>query len=260
METNRIYCCDVLDGLRKLGNGTIDLIITPPPYNKAGFNGKKKRDKWSIWNKTIDYSGDIDIDCMDENTYEQWQVEVLNECYRVLKDDGSMFYNHKVRVRNNQVSHPIQWISRSSFNCRQIITWDKGASPNLDNCRYIPTTELIFWLNKTSKNPRFKRDGCTKFPNEVWRFPSDKSTQHPAPFHVALPDNIIPSVAMGERIVVLDPFMGSGTVAISALKNGCDYIGFELSDKYVRLANHKLDEFNNKNKTNNHAVSNTEQL
>lgn len=241
MELNRIYCCDVLDGLRMLGDGSVDLVITSPPYNKAGFNGMKRRDGHCIWNKTIDYSGDPGVDCMDEGEYEDWQVRVLDECFRVLKDDGSMFYNHKVRTRRNQVSHPLEWISRSRFRCRQIITWDRTKSPNQDTCRYVPTSELIFWLVKSEKNPRFRRSADARFKTEVWRFSPNRSTKHPAPFPIELPDNIIPSVAQGERITVLDPFMGSGTVAVSAARHGCDYIGFEISSEYCDMANAELE-------------------
>lgn len=235
LELNKIYNCDVLDGLRQLNDKSIDLIITSPPYNKAGFNGKVKRTEHCIWNKTIDYSGNIDVDCMDEKDYENWQIEILNECFRVLKDDGSMFYNHKIRVKKNQISHPLEWINKSLFKCRQIIIWDRTSSPNPDTCRYVPTTELIFWLNKTDKNPRFKRVKDSLFQTEVWRFAANKNTEHPAPFPIELPDNIIPSVAMGEQITVLDPFMGSGTVALSAIKHNCNYIGFEIEPKYIEI-------------------------
>lgn len=99
LGTNRIYNIDVMDGLKLLDDNSIDLIITSPPYNKAGFNGIAKRTKHCIWNKTIDYGGDINVDNMNEEDYEQWQIDILNECFRVLKNDGSMFYNHKLRVK-----------------------------------------------------------------------------------------------------------------------------------------------------------------
>ena len=235
LELNKIYCCDVLEGLKQIDDESIDLIITSPPYNKAGFNGKNKRTKHCIWNKTIDYGDNVDVDCMDEAEYEKWQIEILNECFRVLKKDGSMFYNHKIRTAKNQISHPLEWITQSLFKCRQIITWDRTNSPNQDTCRYVPTTELIFWLNKTNKNPRFKRGKDVPFQTDVWRLPPQKNTKHPAPFPIELPDNIIPSVSQGERIVVMDPFMGSGTVALSAIKNGCDYIGFEICEDYIKM-------------------------
>lgn len=231
MELNKIYQCDVLEGLKQLDDNSIDLIITSPPYNKAGLVGRKKRRSYDIWEKNIDYTSDIDN--MPEFYYEEWQIKILNECCRVLKDDGSMFYNHKVRTHKNNIIHPIQWIALSNLRCRQIITWDRGCSPNVDNCRYLPTTELIFWLNKTEKNPKFKN--INKL-NEVWRIAPDKNTEHPAPFPIQIPDNIIPNVAQGQKITVLDPFMGSGTVAKSAIKNNCNYIGFDISEKYVELA------------------------
>ena len=111
---------------------------------------------------------------------------------------------------------------------------------NMDKCRYIPSTEFIFWLIKEQKNPRFKRADNIKFQSEVWKFSPEKNNDHPAPFPITLPDNIIPSVAQGERITVSDPCMGSGTVAMSAKKNGCDYIGFELFQDYIDMANERI--------------------
>ena len=244
MELNKIYNIDVLDGLRQLEDKSIDLIITSPPYNKAGFNGKNgKRRKGDVWNHTINYGGDVNNDCMDEEEYENWQVEILNECFRVLKDDGSMFYNHKLRVKNNTASFPLDWISRSKFIFRQLIIWDRGSSPNIDKCRYLPVSEYIFWLIKRPKNPRFRKDDNTMYKTEVWRFGPDMKNKHPAPFPMKLPDNIIPNVAQGERIVVLDPFMGSGTVAKSAIKWGCDYIGFEKLKEYCDMTNENIENF-----------------
>ena len=79
------------------------------------------------------------------------------------------------------------------------------------------------------------------FKNEIWRFIPKKGTEHPAPFPIELPNNIIPNVSQGERIVVLYPFIGSGTVAISALQNNCDYIGFDKFQSYVDMANKNID-------------------
>jgi modification methylase len=151
-----------------------------------------------------------------------------------------MFYNHKNRVKKNQVSFPTEWICKSKFICRQEIIWDRTSSVNQDKCRYLPTVEKIYWLIKEPKNPRFKRLDNINFNTEVWRFSPDKKNEHPAPFPIELPNNIIPCVAQNEKIVVLDPFMGSGTVALSAKQNGCDYIGFELFQEYIDKANERL--------------------
>ena len=236
LELNKIYCCDVLDGLRSLPDKSIDLIITSPPYNKVGLQGNRKGQKWY---KTIDYDDDPNNDNMPEEEYQRWQVDILNECFRVLKDDGSMFYNHKNRINKGEIVTPYQWLFKTQFKVRQEIIWDRGSGQNINRCRYIPTTELLFWLTKKER-PRFDRGRDTLFKNEVWQINFEKGTEHPAPFPITIPDNIIPCVAQGERITVLDPFMGSGTVALSAVKNGCDYIGFEKFQKYIKMADERL--------------------
>ena len=116
---------------------------------------------------------------MPEEEYEHWQIDVLNECHRVLKEDGSMFYNHKNRVKKNRVYFPTEWILKSNFICRQEIIWDRSASVNQDPCRYIPTTEKIYWLIKRQKNPRFKLDKKVNWIGEVWKFAPDKKIATP---------------------------------------------------------------------------------
>jgi DNA modification methylase len=76
---------------------------------------------------------------------------------------------------------------------------------------------------------------------EVWSFPFEINTDHPAPFPEKLPDNILHCIVDGEeKLLVLDPFMGSGTVAVSAIKHNCDYIGFEKFQQYVDMSNEKI--------------------
>jgi modification methylase len=107
--------------------------------------------------------------------------------------------------------------------------------------RFIPSTEKIFWLSKCDK-PYFDRKNDTIHKNEVWRFPCDLKNDHPAPFPIDLPNNIIHCCKREDsRIVVLDPFMGSGTVAASAIQNDCDYIGFEKFEKYVKMINDRIE-------------------
>ena len=77
LELNKIYCMDVLEGLKQLDDESIDLIITSPPYNKVGLNGIQKGKKW---NKTIDYNDDPNNDNMNEQDYQDWQTEILKEC------------------------------------------------------------------------------------------------------------------------------------------------------------------------------------
>lgn len=237
IQLNKIYQIDVLEGLRQLPDNSIDVIITSPPYNKIGLNGKQHEVKWKHCN--IKYSCDVDSDNMPEDAYQQWQLEILNECYRVLKNDGSMFYNHKNRIWANhgEIIAPYQWLLKSPFKIRQEITWDRKSSCNVCTVRYLPTTEKIFWLTK-SNNPNFVRNSNIDFNGEVWQIPFKNNTAHPAPFPIELPDNILQ--CFPEGITVLDPFMGSGTTAISALKHNDNYIGFELFQEYVDMSNERI--------------------
>lgn len=238
LELNKIYQMDCLEGLKLLDDNSIDLIITSPPYNK-GINGKTN--KGEIWNKTIDYNDDISNDSMPEEEYQKWQIDILNECYRVLKQDGSMFYNHKNRIHSGkgEIISPYKWLFQTNFKIRQEIIWNRANTPNVNRRRYLPTTELIFWLTK-SKTPIFDRKPDTKYNSEIWKFSAQRNTGHPAPYPNDLPENIIHCVKCDRKITVLDPFMGSGTTAIAAIKNDCNYIGFEKFKKYIELANNRL--------------------
>ena len=111
LERNKIYCIDVLEGLRLLEDESVDVIITSPPYNKKGLTKAKNNPK-SKWNSTIDYNGDENVDNLPEDEYEKWQIEVLKECYRVLKKDGSMFYNNKNRIwtGHGEIISTYKWI------------------------------------------------------------------------------------------------------------------------------------------------------
>ena len=241
MEVNEIYQGDTLELLRQLPDNSVDLIITSPPYNLTGFNGVHKRNSRHNWDTNIAYSGTTDLDNMPEEEYEKNQIEVLNECYRVLKPLGSMFYNHKIRVRQQQISHPLEWISKSKFRCRQEIIWDRLRTHNINGCRYLPTTERIYWLCKGKKNPLFKRQSSM---TEVWTINYSKSPEHPAPFPIEIPDHIIPHIKAAYprnyKITVLDPYCGTGTVCVSAKKHGCNWLGFDIVQEYVDMSRNRL--------------------
>lgn len=242
LELDTIYQIDVLDGFKLLDDNSIDLIITSPPYNKVGLSGVQMGPNWHT---TIDYNGERNNDNMQEDEYQAWQLAILRECYRVLKDDGSLFYNHKNRICKGTICTPYEWLLQSPLKIRQEIVWDRISDQNVNNCRYIPTTERIYWLTKTT-HPRFIRQKDCLFKGEVWGFRPKCGTQHPAPFPLELPNAIIPHVAQGSPITILDPFMGSGTVAIAAIQNGCHYIGFEKFQTYVDMANNRIHDFQNR--------------
>ena len=246
LELNKIHLCNCLDGLRQLDDNSIDLVITSPPYNL----GNKISGKTALFSSKVDY--DTYSDNMKEDEYQQWQIEILNEIHRVLKEGGSLFYNHKVRSRDNVGILPSTWLLKSNLVFRQLIIWDRKRALNVNLSHFLPNTELIYWMTKGNKNVRFSRqryinNGKIDSLNEVWSVNIDVKNEHPAPFPVELVDRIIPSILGTEEmikklgnIIVLDPFMGSGTTAISAKKHGCNWIGFEVSEKYKNIAERRI--------------------
>lgn len=235
-----------MEGFKNLDDNSIDLIVTSPPYNI----GSKKGGDNNLWKSNIDYENYTDD--RDEEEYQKWQIELLNEMYRVLTPGGSVFYNHKARSRGNRVILPSSWIEKSQMIIRQVIIWDRMGSVNVNDTHFLPTTEYIYWLTKSTKDIRFKRQtyqmesgkemGMIQPLTEVWREQADMGNEHPAPYPIALVDRIIPSILAGGEgnIVVLDPFMGSGTTAISAIKHNCEWIGFEMSEVYKKMAEDRI--------------------
>lgn len=255
MRLNTIVKTDVMEGMKLLPDKSIDIIITSPPYNKAGLNGVAKEHPKDNWKRTIVYGGDMSIDCKPEDEYQRWQIDFLNECERVLKDNGSLFYNHKNRIHKGFIVSPYEWILKSRMRVRQEITWNRGSSNNLAPYRYIPSNEIIFWLTK-SKRVSFTRPVGLENKMETWNIGFKRNTEHPAPFPLEIPDNILACIPNDGDKIVLDPFMGSGTVAISAIKHGFHWLGFELLDEYVDMANNRIKSFYDENYSNGIAYGN----
>lgn len=235
---------DALEGIKQLEDESIDIIITSPPYNKAGLNGVCKGAKW---NKTINYGGDINIDNRPEDEYQEWQTDILNECYRVLKKDGLLFYNHKNRIVKGKgyIISPYSWLLKTPFLIRQEIIWNRKNGPNQDPSRYVPSYENIYVLSK-SKDTIFKRNKDVEHKTDIWTINPDRKNNHPAPFPIDIPRNILSSLNKEKTkdrvITVFDPFNGSGTTGVAAIERGFNYIGFDIIDEYLQETERKIEE------------------
>ena len=232
---NKIICGDCLDVMKGIPYKAVDLVLTSPPYNKNGFRGRKDNSRGEGRWSGADISYGEYQDDMDESDYKNWQVNILNEGTRLLKLNGSFFYNHKIRRANHKASHPIEWILRSDIGFYQQIIWDRRSSVD-HNIGYLdPTTELIFWL--TNGVPVCKKS--PKFATEIWSFPPDNNNSHPAPFPITMAHLVI-EMTTKEGDIVLDPFSGSGTVAVACKELNRNYIGIELNPKYCEIAQRRL--------------------
>lgn len=234
---DHIHCMDALSLLRGLGTGSVDCVVTSPPYNMGTpLNGaeltSKSQKNWG--HSTLMMEGyDNHNDAMPYPEYVAWQRAVLTECMRVVKPSGAIFYNHKWRIQAGLLE------TRSSivegFPVRQIVIWDRCSGNNHNDAFFTPQFEVIYMIAK----PRFlvRRDAPDY--SDVWRVPFETNTPHPAPFPVEIPRRCILSGCPPGGVVV-DPFMGSGSTAVAAKETGRHYIGCDLSLKYVEDARKRV--------------------
>lgn len=234
---NQIICGDVLTELRNLDDESVDVVITSPPYNLKNSTGNGMKDgrggKWS--NAKLMEGYDNHEDSLSREDYINWMQEVLTECFRVVKSDGAIFFNHKFRVQGGLMEgHPFL----EGFNVRQMIIWARSGGFNFNAGYFLPTYEVIYLMPKTArgKNSFKLKKGGNKL-GDVWRIHQDTKNPHPAPFPVELVDNILSSC---EGTVVLDPFGGSGTVGVSAVKHGWNYILIDNSPDYCQMAEDRI--------------------
>ena len=152
----------------------------------------------------------------------------------IVKDDGAIFYNHKWRVQGGLIQDRHEIVQ--DFPVRQIIIWKRKGGINFNKGYFLPTYEVIYLIAKKNFKLAPGKGGC----GDIWEFMQETNNSHPAPFPVALIDRIMENTTAE---VILDPFMGSGTTAISAIKNNRHYIGIELSKDYCKSANKRISDF-----------------
>jgi site-specific DNA-methyltransferase (adenine-specific) len=213
-----IFNNDVLVALKKyIKSDSVDLIITSPPYNLGNkhHTGNKK---------TGCYSDD-----MPESDYQKWQIEVLNECYRILKPTGSMMYNHKNRIKDYVLITPYEWILKTKFIRKQELIWING-SPNVDKQRFFPYTERVYWLTKSKYTRLYNSEKKTEvFTRKDWK-PTGTKGKHTRRFPTSIPLDLIQCFPDAE--IILDPFAGYGTVALAAEILEKKWIGIEKDKNF----------------------------
>ena len=218
---------DCLKVLPTLANQNIDLIITSPPYNLGNkhHTGSKYHQAYS--------------DNLPEETYQAQQLQFLNECFKVLKDEGSLIYNHKNRIKKGKQITPYEWILKSPFVVKQEIVWING-SQNFDKIRLYPFTERLYWLAKKPETKLFNTiNHQDVFTKKEW-FPVGTKGNHTRAFPIKMVENILQCFPGAK--VVADPYMGSGTVGVVCKNMSRDFIGIELDKNYFEMAKKRIEE------------------
>jgi site-specific DNA-methyltransferase (adenine-specific) len=219
--------------MERMPAGSIDLVITSPPYNIRNSTGNGLKNgrggKWE--NAALQNGYTHHDDCMPHDAYVNWQRRCLADMLRVLTENGAIFYNHKWRVQGGFLQDRQDIVA--GFPVRQIIVWKRKGGLNFNPGYFLPTYEVIYLIAKPGFRLAPKANGF----GDVWEFTQEMHNPHPAAFPVDLIDRIVQSTTAE---TILDPFIGSGTTAISALNFGRHFVGFDISPDYCQLARERI--------------------
>ena len=219
MELNKIYNEDCLEGMKRISGGSVDLIVTDPPY-LINYSRHVKGHRFE--NKILN----------DNNP--ELISKYIKECYRILKNNSAMymFTSHKT------VDFFKQELENTGFNVKNMIIWDKqrqgmGDTSTVFGFQY----ELIFFVSKGQPKIRGKRL------SDIWSFPKvvGRNQVHQNQKPIELIERCVTKHS-NEGDVVFDGFMGSGTTAIACINANRNYIGFELDEGYYNIANNRIAE------------------
>lgn len=252
---NTIIQGDTLQVLKSIPANIFDIGVTSPPYNK-----QEKNKGWLVKNVVYDTFKDV----LPESEYQENQINVLNELFRVTKTGGHFFYNHKIRWVNGTMIHPMEWLLKTDWCVRQEIIWDRKIAGNIRGWRFWQVDERVYWLYKPDKNNiGVELNSKHALMTSIWRLSPENNNPHPAPFPISLPIRIIYSI-LDEEVdkMVIDPYMGSGTTAIASRLLKHNYCGIEISKDYISLAKERVlncNEYSDilTDETNKHKVEKT---
>ncbi len=244
-----VYPGDCLDLLRAIPSDSMQLIVTSPPYNI----GKE-------------YEKRLHLDF-----YLQQQAQVISECVRTLSPTGSIcwqignYVDRGAIIPLDAVLYPV--FSGLGLRMRNRIIWHFEHGLHCSR-RFSGRYETIVWFTKSDeyvfnldavrvpqkypgkkhfKGPKAGQYSCNplgKNPGDLWAIPNVKNnhvekTEHPCQFPVELIERLVLALS-NEGDWVLDPFLGTGTAVIAAIRHGRRGVGAEIVPKYVQLAHQRI--------------------
>lgn len=211
-------------GSLPLRDETVDVIVTSPPYNLG-------HERWAMGWRSLREEGVGYYDARPEDEYQDWQQQILSECYRVAREGASLFYVHKVRIDGGEVIHPVEWLRSPAnpWSVRQEIVWNRKSTHNHEPTLFRPQDARIYWLTKGT--PAVPDEGIDLA--SVWDIYGPRpDTNHPAPFPEEIPQGCLEAVA-SDGDVVLDPMGGSMTTCRAASDLGYHSIGVDANRDYI---------------------------
>lgn len=239
-ELENKFILGTAENMKELPDNSVHLMITSPPYNVSK-----------------EYDEDLSL-----KEYLQFLENAFKETYRVLVNGGRACINVANLGRKPYI--PLSdYISKImidiGFNMRGEIIWNKAASASPSTAwgswqsasnpilRDIHEYILVFSKGdykreKGKKENTISKEQFMEWTKSIWTINAEsaKKIGHPAPFPEELPYRLIQLYSF-KGDIVLDPFMGSGTTAVAALKTDRKFVGYEISKEYIALAEKRVE-------------------
>lgn len=222
-----IFQDDAINFLKELPASSVDVIITDPAY--SGMNQRLKLGRGKIIGKYAD-AGKDGAKWFEEfhDTGENYKV-FLRECYRVLKNDRHIYI-----MFDSYSLLSLAPIAREVFEVKNVLCWDKA---NIGLGHYFRRRhEFILFASKG------KRHLSSKNIPDVWKIKRVVASKYPT----QKPTEVFELMLKGSAekdFVVCDPFLGSGSSAIAAIKSDCKFIGCDISEKAITASKERVKQF-----------------
>lgn len=240
-----LYNDDCLKILEQLSDNSVDMIFADPPYNlsNGGFTcyaGRRVSVNKGKWDRSNGFEKDF-------NFYSNW----IKACRRVLKPNGTIW----ISGTYHSIYQAGCILQQNGYHILNDIVWYKpNASPNLSGRYFTASHETLIWARKDKKakhtfNYRLMREGewqkdFLKKPNKQMR--SVWAINTPAPWEKKFgkhptqkPYELLKRVVLASThkdAVILDPFTGSSTTGLAAIKFGRKFIGVDTEKSYLELS------------------------
>lgn len=251
----QLYSGDALEILPTLARDIAQVIIADPPY-------------FQVLNEAWDNAW------QSEEDYLNFTVRWVRECKRILRHDGLLYLFGQLGKREHVWLHTCSALAKE-MQFHDMIVWDRAVGYNERRDSFTPQYEMILVLRQSvDTKPYFNKDAVRtpydkekiqtylrdsrykdknareqhlhkgKYATNILRAPSLKGSSkekigHPSQKPIALINHLVRSSSRVDDLIV-DPFMGSGTTAESAERNGRRWIGIEKNETYIQIAKKRM--------------------
>lgn len=216
IEPNNIYNMDCLEGMKRIPDNSVDLVVTDPPYliETKGAGLYKQPDK--------QYVQEL------EGIKDGFSEDVLDELCRVMKKINCYFF-----CSQKQIMPLVKYFVEGKGCNWNLLSWHKTNPIPACGNKYLTDTEFILFFREKGVKVFGSFDTKRTWYATPLNQADKKLFGHPTCKPISILQNLIIN-SSNEGDVVLDPFMGSGSTAVAAKYNARNYIGFELNEEYYK--------------------------